>query len=542
MNKMKTMNKYTVLVLLFVGYFSYSCTDTYDEHYDNSGASLPEKTLKELIAENDKLSTFSKLIEIAAYDSLFSSSQVFTVWVPLNDALSDVRLESIDREQARLIVGNHFARFNNSTATPDNKLIRMRNNKTFFFSEGASVFGGAKIAQKDILAKNGVLHILESQIPYFPNLYEYIKTNPNTSKLAEFLSSFDEEIFDESLSIPIDVTDGGKVVYDTVTTFYNRLFDANYFYGMRDLGLGHIYMEDSLFTMIVPTNEAWDAAYTRIAPYYEAAGEQEYKDSIQKMQTSLAILEDLIYRGKIENPASSDYLISTSPSVIYNTAELFFGTEKIQASNGLIFQTDELRYDNTLTWNKLLYVESNYSDGRTLGANTSITPRVVDDSFDFFVSDYSYLYVDGSTPSAQPGVTFDIPNVLSGTYDIYVEFLPLYLDPQGAVGEKTKLLFELTYTGLTGRPVSAMVNTADLVTRDTEPTRLKVFSNFKFPVSNCYDRLWMIDYYDGVREWADWKVTTKLLVKTNVSNTELNNNIYTRKFCIDRIIFEPIHE
>ena len=541
MNKMKTMNKYIVLALLLVGCFSFSCKDTYDEHYNNSEVSLPEKTLKELIAENDRLSTFSKLIEIAAYDTLFSSSQTFTIWAPVNEALSDIQLASIDKEQARLIISNHFARFNNSTATADNKLIRMRNNKTFFFSEEASVFGGSKIAQKDILAKNGVLHILESQIPYFPNIYEYIKTNPNTSKLADFLRSFDEEIFDESLSIPIDVTEGGKVVYDTVTTFYNRLFDANYFYGMVDLGLGHIYMEDSLFTMLVPTNEAWDAAYARISPYFKAVGEEAYVDSIQKLQTSLAILEDLIYRGRIESPASSN-LVSTSPSYIYNTPELFSGAEKIQASNGLIFQTDEIRYDNTDTWNKYLRVDANYSVGRALATNTTVTPRVVDDSFPFWTYEYNYLYVDGSTPSAQPGVTFDIPNVLSGTYDIYVEFLPLYLDPQGAVGEKTKLLFELTYMGSNGRPVNVMVNSADLITSDTDRTRLKVFSDFKFPVANYYDRLWMVDYYDGIHAWTDQKVSTKLLVKTNVSNTELNNKIYTRKFCIDRIIFESVHE
>jgi uncharacterized surface protein with fasciclin (FAS1) repeats len=535
-------NKY--IVLLLVSCLAFSCKDAYDDHYDGVAAGGTQ-SLKELIEENKDLSAFAQLITIAGLDSVFASNQTYTVWAPTNEALSSMNLASIDKEQARLIVENHMARYNNSTATPDNKLIRMRDKKTFYFTAGGTVFGGAKLLQHDILATNGILHTLQSQIPYYYNLYEYIQSNPQTSDLAAFISSFQEEVFNEELSSVIDINESGQTVYDTITTPYNRLFDANFFFGLVDLGIGHINEEDSLYTMLVPTNTAWDAAYQRIAPYFKAPG----NDSLQNQQTSLAIVDDLIYRGVIENPASRDYLVSTSPiyannhsTIIYNPAELFEGSEKIQASNGLIFQTNALNYNNTETWNKQIQVETDYTRGRVLSANTTISTRTVDDNFGVYVSEYRYIYVEGSTPSAQPGVTFEIPQVLSGAYNIYVEFLPLYLDNQGQAGDKTKLLFELSYMDSNGKIATKLVNTADLVTSDTEPIWMQVFTNFEFPMSNFYDRLWWIDYYNGLHTLEDRIVTTKLLVKTNVSNAEFNNHTYVRKFCVDRIIFEPIQK
>lgn len=537
------------IALLLVGCLAFSCNDAYDDHYGDGTNTGAAQSLKELIDGNQDLSAFAKLITIAGLDSVFSSNQTLTVWAPTNEALAGINLTSIDKEQARLIVENHIARFNISTATPDNKLIRMKDKKTFYFTERATVFGGAKLLQHDILATNGILHTLQSQIPYYYNLYEYILSNPQTSELAAFISSFEENIFDEEASTVIDINESGQTVYDTITTPYNRLFDANFFYGLVDLGIGHINEEDSLYTMLVPTNTAWNAAWQRIAPSFKVVGEPAYVDSLQKQQTSLAILDDLVYRGVIENPASRDYLISTSPvyesnyaSVITNPAELFAGAEKIQASNGLIFQTDALRYNNTETWNKTIPVEADDTQGRVLSANTTITTRTVDDNFGAYVSEYRYIYVEGSNPSAQPGVTFEIPQVLSGVYDIYVEFLPLYLDKQGQEGDKTKMLFELTYMGANGKSATKLVNTADLVTSDTEKIRLKAFGNFEFPVSNFYDRLWWIDYYNGLHTLEDHVVTTKLLVKTNVLNAEFNSHTYVRKFCVDRILFVPIQK
>ena len=42
---------------------------------------------------------------------------------------------------------------------------------------------------------------------------------------------------------------------------YNRLLQDYYF------GIGWIHDEDSVYTMILPDNEAWDKAYEQVSPY-----------------------------------------------------------------------------------------------------------------------------------------------------------------------------------------------------------------------------------------------------------------------------------
>ena len=58
-----------------------------------------------------------------------------------------------------------------------------------------------------------------------------------------------------------------------------------------------------------------------------------------------------------------------------------------------------------------------------------------------------------------------------------------------------------------------------------------------FPVSNFYDMLWLID---PLHTSADRVNTTKLLIKTDVTNAEFNRNEMVRKFRIDRVLFVPI--
>jgi hypothetical protein len=532
MNLMK--NKYRIGVLALLGCFFCACSDERDEHYNRSEA-LPEENLLELMSKNDDLSIFTHIVKIAAYDSLLTSNQTFTVWAPVNESFSDVDLGNLNKEQARLIVGNHIARFNYSTSTAPGKLIRMIDKKVYSYADGGASFGNTRLIRSDIPAKNGLLHGIDSRISYHYNLYEYILSTPETSKLADFVRSFDEELFDEFLSLPVDVDANGQTVYDTVTVSYNRLFDNPV------LGLGQINKEDSLYTMIIPNNDAWDAAYANISPYFNIYHTSAaYADSVRKIRTSLAILENLIYRGRIDQPASLDSLVSTAPSVISDPSGLFYGSVPVAASNGIIFQTDELHYDNTETWSKNIIVESDIAAGRTIGTNTAVYTQTVTDNEEIPVSDHRYIEVQATTPTAQPSVTFELPDVLSGKYDIYVEFIPGSIS--GMSSDSTKLMFELTYVNASGRPTTRLVNLASFVTSGTRKVKMKIFDQFEFLYSNYYDRLWEIDYLNNLHDITEYVVTNKLMVRTNVTTTEMNNNIFSRKFRIDRIILEAVRK
>lgn len=526
---MKTLN--IITSCLAAGLFTGACSNEWSRHYepDNDAAS---ETVLEMVNSRDDLSIFGKMIEIAGCKELLSSSQTFTVFAPANSALTDVDLS--DTESVKRIVTNHIARFNNSTskgAAGDNG-VKMYNGKKFHFV--GMTFGGAEISECDMIATNGLLHVLSEQIPYKYNLREYISTHDDTRSMAEFLARFDQKKLDLDGSIAIGVDEKGQTVYDSLLVDYNPI------YGDPIRGLGEIANEDSIFTMIIPTDAAWQRAYERISPYFNVYNENKaVADSIKDVQTSLAILGDLTYRGELTDAASLSMVLSTSGSKITNTAELFSGTTKIQASNGWIYTASELNYDNTLTWNKEIEVEGELSTGRTPGAGTTINVRTVesDNPLADEISEMSYIEVSSTSPSRQPGVTISIPDVLSGAYDIYASFVPATVSDATNVNDSTRVSFTVTYMGANGKAATKNFKESSFITSPTKMTLMKVADAMEFPVSNFYDRLW---WADETHSAVNQNITTTVYVTTNVNNNEFNRNEMTRRFRLDRIIFVPI--
>lgn len=510
-----------------------SCSEEWDNHYEQSEQTAKESVM-ELIQADAQLSTFAQMLEISGYDDLLASSQTFTVFAPVNEALAEVDLEDV--AAVKRIVLNHIARFNNSTALGETETVKMYNGKRFGF-EG-NTFGHAEMLEADIIAHNGILHILSDQIPYSYNLREYIDVHESTSKIAEFIALYDTREMDLEASRPIGVDANGATVYDSVMYDYNPVLQHPWY------GIGDIADEDSLFSMIIPDNEAWDKAYERIRPYFTVYDKDAaIADSIGDVQTKLAIVNDLVYRRVIENPATEVDLWSTRGSEVVDPTELFGGTVKENASNGIMYLASELKYDNVATWNKLLEVEGEEQEGRQAAAASAIYTRSVgSDNIHYdSISEARYIEVvsTGST-ATQPGVTLTIPNVLSAEYDIYVSFVPATVTDTLSI-EKTRLVFSLTYMQANGRNKTVTYRDqkgTKYVTNDREMTWMKVNDEpVAFPVSNYYDMLWLIDPLHTTNDRVN---TTKLLIKTDVANAEFNRNEMVRRFRIDRVVFVPI--
>lgn len=524
---------YILIGLLTVAGAMTSCSEDWDNHYEPSDQ-VAQESVMELIQAEPELSTFARMLEISGYNDLLASSQTFTVFAPTNDALGDVDLEDVDA--VKRIVLNHIARFNNSTAAGDGHTVKMYNGKRFAFD--GTTFGSAELERVDIIANNGILHVLGDQIPYSYNFREYIDVHSSTSKMAEFLKLYDRREMDLGASRPIGVDGNGATIYDSVMYDYNPVLQHGWY------GIGDIADEDSLFTMVIPDNSAWDEAYARIRPYYNVYDKnQDIADSIGDVQTKLAIVNDLVFRRVIENPGAAADLWTTRGSEVVDPTEFFAGTTQEKASNGVMYLAPKLNYDNVATWNKLLEVEGENQEGRQAAQASAIYTRSIgsDNIYYDSISESRYIEVvsTGST-ATQPGVTVTIPNVLSTEYDIYVSFVPGTVTDTLNI-EKTRLTFTLTYMGANGRNQNKTFRDQKgtrYVTSDTEMTWMKVNDDpVSFPVSNFYDMLWLID---PLHTQNDRVNTTKLLIKTDVTNAEFNRNEMVRKFRIDRVVLVPI--
>lgn len=523
------MKRYILTTMISSALLLAGCDDTWDEHYSDSPEDLSGETVLEQMKADPELSDFVHMIEIAGYGNLLNSSQTFTVWAPVNGQFNDVDLD--DKAAVARIVANHIARFNISSATPSDEGVKMLNGKLMYFSDNASSFGGVNLLKTDIHTGNGLVHKLSSQIPYSYNFREYIDTHSSTSEIAAFIAGFDEMLLPSQIP---GSTSTGTGASDSVAVSYNRLLQY------PDLGLGDIASEDSIFSMVIPDNIAWQKAYDEITPYFTTYNaSQEAADSIQRFQTSLAIVSDLIYRTGLDDPQDAESIVSTTGSVISSPDRFFAGMEQIQASNGRLFYASSLNYDMTETFNKPIEIEAEEQSGRTPAAGTTVYTRNVstDNAYAGEISGQRYIEVQPVSSSRQPGVTFAIPNILAGEYDIYATFVPATVADPTNTTESTRVQFAVSCMGANGRTQSKTFNSADFVTSTDEMTVIKVAEAFKFPVANYYDRVWLMDPKNTLN---DRVITTSIYVSTNVTNAEFNQNVLSRRFRIDRIYLVPV--
>ena len=493
-------NKFLIIAMGVL--FLSACTD-WSDHYDELPTQGTGMTVMELLDRNAP--DFAAQVHQAGYADLLASSQSFTVFAPT---------QGVGTGDMRQLVANHIARHVYPTSTPQTAHVEMLNGKIYEFDESGG-FAGTAITQGNLKADNGLVHGLQAPITYRHNIYEHLQSRPEFSEVYGFIRQFDEVKFDVVASTEIDIDAQGRPVYDSVMVSYNRLLEHPVY------GIGSIAREDSMYTMVVPTNDAWQAAYERIAPSFKVYdADEKVADSLQDIRTRLAIVGNLIYRDTIPT-----WLVD--------------GTTELSASNGRILSAPVLNYDNRETWDKPVSVEAEQQNGRTYNNTlTSVYTRNVTTSSQVEgVSGDSYIEVIPISTSTNPTIIFDIPGVLAGIYNVYAVFLPVTVEGTTEQLDSTRVSFTVSYLNTNGRSASKRNNVKTLLTSGTDVTPMLAFENLEIPVSNTTDRLWLMD---DTHDASTLPVTTQLTITTNVTAKEFSSGELSRSFRLDRIIFEPI--
>jgi uncharacterized surface protein with fasciclin (FAS1) repeats len=420
--KKKIVDGWVALIIFVMGVAS--CSDS-AEHYKVSEEVESRTSLWEMISSQPELSRFAALLKQYSYDRILSGNQTYTVWAPDNNHLADMDTE--DSIAVIRVITTHIARYAYpaSEATTKFPEIYMLNaKKQPFLSSGNSyALGGVELQPGSRIANNGVLHVLNGQIPFFPNIWQMME-NENFDSIRNYLYSFNKREFMRGMSTQIDINEEGMIVYDSVFTTMNSMWYT--YTGAK--GIGYLNMEDSTYTMILPDNTAWTEVYNRYYPVFRPDQSLPNADSIQHANMQYAIVQDLVFRGAISNPnayGENDSILSTRNAVIKNPARIFSGAQPIQTSNGWIYTTSSLNYDRTDSYIKPIKIEAEMSKGRM--HNESRDMGLI---YSFYVdnaeiSNKGYLYVkdQGKNPNEVPVVSFEIPEVLNTAYDIYVAFL-----------------------------------------------------------------------------------------------------------------------
>ena len=491
-----------------------SCTDYID--YNTVPEAIDpaaDKTLWENISANDNLSDFASVLQRVGYDKVLNTPGAYTVWAPINgsfdmDSLSQVSDAKVEKEFLRNVIASYTHRENDLNDT----IVYMLNGKLLKFSNKntpALSFDGQSILPNSINpavfnypSVNGLLYNVAVPAAFRYNGYEYISEAADiANSMATYVKKYETIILDEASSIKGDIIDGVQHYDDSVVIVTNTLIEDN----LRS----QINNEDSTYTVLIPTDEAWEEAYKRISSYYKYIPKIAYQDlqspavGTNKGTTGTIMKADL---GKVETTLSSAPAGSE-----FSTAESYWtdSITKRWITNNLIFSETNRKYNSKLITgmsfaeNDTLYSTTrNYLTNPTLLDEATIEriklsnghariinrlPFTPEDTYAPIIrtsnvgrivtatgSGYTYerihkvnldpkvcvleegypylIYVKADIPSASnfaAELDFYLNDVLSTTYDIYAVIVPARVeDPTtpDSVCKPYTLYFDINYT------------------------------------------------------------------------------------------------
>ena len=544
-----------------------ACSD-WDDHFDANSSVLDSQhsTLWQQIEKAENLKEFASLLKKTGYDEKLSASQTYTVWAPVDGSFDyDVLSNYSDARVLREFVENHIARNNYPVSGQIDQRIYMLNEKKMLFN-GSSDYSiqGIKLIKPNMSScSNGTLHAIDGKVPFLSSIYESLSNfDYPIDSLSAYVLGYDEKKIDESKSKKGPVTNGEQTYLDTVYYEHNELFS---YYD------AFINREDSSYTMIAPTNTAWNKAMTTVKSYfnylpqfdfYEKPAEKvvqkvtlqdaaAMRDSVSKVAMYLSLIyNNNVYDNKklktlqTGEPLAADSLMSTTGTKMYSedAANLFAHATRLDKSNGALWVTDDSLHMRTWTlWNPEIRIEAEYSNywaGSSFVSNDQPEAKAVNKQNDEVlgkISNNYYLEVAPNGMAVNPEIYFYLPNVRSTEYSVYVVFVPGNINSKNFSGplKKNHMDVVIGYADEKGKNVESTfkdiepaVDSLLNVEGATAKIDTTYIGDITFPAS-----------YVGLFNSSSLKCAPYMRLRSRVSSKQ--SSIYDRTMRIDCIILRP---
>ena len=284
-NRVKRLRRKTFNIPLFSLLFTLSafssCSDfsSYNSVVDSANP-YGNKTLWENISAKAELSDFAQVLQAVGYGAMLSAPTTYTVWAPVNgtfnkDSIMSLAQNTATRKQViEQFVYDHVAHYSHFESNPTDTVVYMLSKKLIRFSGKNTpnlTFDGKTINWGDDAfntpSSNGLLYTLNGMVPFRPNAYEIFFTDKcrygfTDSFFNVFVKRYERVILDEDASVKGEIVNGNQVYDDSVTVVTNS-FVTDRLHLNAELG-----NEDSLYTVVIPTDVAWQKAYDSIKSYY----------------------------------------------------------------------------------------------------------------------------------------------------------------------------------------------------------------------------------------------------------------------------------
>ncbi len=500
----------TAFAIIFAG-----CENrTYHEYYNNEGgAEIPTQSCWEYLSSQSDLSTFCSMLKQTGYDKVLSQNTSFTVWAPVNSALTDIDLN--DLQQVMELVLTHISLFAYSTSNerdPKEKVTLLSGKVASFVGMD---FGGIALKQANINVKNGLVHTLSGHAVYKPNILEMTMRLAESDSIASYIASLTKKEFSPLLSTEIGTNAYGQPIYDSV------FVEANYFLDE----VADIDYEDTVFTVLFPDNEVWTEYYDMVRKYHVTRS-AEGGAAAQRENSCNTMVRDLVFSGYVDLDNLPDSLVTTTGSILYNVEDLFRDVVLYECSNGYMYLNRSMSYHPAETWLKPIMIEAESplwgrsAEKTNIYSRSSIGKR-------FAASNNTYIEAEVTSDATSLDkiyVEFPIPNILSATYNIYCVFIPESITE--ATERPCKVSFELSYRDAGDNLVVAKSILGATQTDGTKTDTIAV-GQHTFSFCNLYD--------EDASAKSDISTRLRISNKQRRASTRLTNVLRP-----DVIIFEPV--
>ena len=514
-----------------------SCSD-WDDHYENEAANGADLTLWDAIQQRSDLSDFAQVLEntmvfrqhkktSVSYADVLKGGRSFTLFAPVNGTfnkdsiLSLVATANGDSAVERFFIMNHLSQ-KLVSADGTEKNFRLLNYKNVSFADNK--VNNVALRESNIHSKNGIMHVMDSQLPYMRTIYETLVALPEFKSHGQFLASYNEDEFSESASVSSGIVDGKNVYVDSVTYERNKLMEQ----------IGRLDAEDSLYFVVIPTEAGWNKAWNTAFECFRFPKSDDRADSLQRYYTYRALMDDAVYsyyqqKAHIEKVAYPYPYINFGS---YTGRQVFnyyrnpfsqtgiFGSAKVvyQCSNGNIYASDEWAFDPTGTYNAMRSVEGENGSSVISYKDCSMTRvNALGDS----ISAHAFMHIKPTGGNSNWNVTYKLTNALSTTYDIYVKVLP-----KSVIGGENKRPCRFTatinYYDEEGKEQHYTCNDGTPFNTDPYKTDYVKVATFKFPTCN---------YLENTGQPS---ITVTCSIRPN------ENAKYDRNFYLDEIYLVPV--
>ena len=438
--------------------FFTSCENPWDEHVKVNDNVL-EENIGNYLSSNTEFSKFNELLVTTGMDAVLSSSVIYTVWAPTNEAINAVDPSELDTyDKMKLFVQNHIAFGNYSSKSKTGNIrLTMRSGKALNYNTSDATIDGVTIdKEKEKVVSNGTIQVINTALTPRYSIWQYIEMKAPDCEFVSFLNSLTTKVFYPDSSEQVGVNENGKPVYDSVW------IEENYFLKYIDIS-----SENTLFTLIIPSNEVFEAEFNKFQNYYriEDKRNNEFPTIKDSVYTKLMIARDMALGGKYNVTETNDTMLS-----FYNVKVPFKKsavTQSVEASNGYVHFLNDCSVKITDKIKPILMeAENNFY---SINSNTG-TPRLFRRLRDDASNGMDFICDNAHSSQLLSGVVFAGPVVSSIKYRVKIRAVNDFGKSYANSDTSVVLIQKLGTVTILRDPITNIIKTVSEVTNSLNYT------------------------------------------------------------------------